>query len=111
MWKCEQCGEQIEDQFDTCWKCAGSPDEPEGGRLLQGDVGGRPGDSMQCPRCSAGMKFTGARQIEEDTRGSLMGALFGDTFADSESFDVYVCTRCGRVELFVAGIGNEFRSQ
>ena len=22
MWRCTKCGEEIEDQFDTCWKCA-----------------------------------------------------------------------------------------
>ena len=22
MWKCSTCGEQIEDAFDSCWKCA-----------------------------------------------------------------------------------------
>jgi hypothetical protein len=22
MWICKQCGEKIEDQFDSCWKCA-----------------------------------------------------------------------------------------
>ena len=22
MWKCQTCGEEIEDQFDSCWKCA-----------------------------------------------------------------------------------------
>lgn len=22
MWTCQKCGEQIEDQFDSCWKCA-----------------------------------------------------------------------------------------
>jgi hypothetical protein len=21
MWKCSTCGEQIDDQFDSCWKC------------------------------------------------------------------------------------------
>jgi hypothetical protein len=26
-----------------------------------------------------------------------------------ENFDVYVCPRCGHVELFVEGIGEEFR--
>ena len=40
MWTCETCGELIDDQFDTCWKCAGQgldgidpeaslPDEPK----------------------------------------------------------------------------------
>jgi hypothetical protein len=26
MWTCNKCGEKIEDQFDSCWKCAGEPD-------------------------------------------------------------------------------------
>jgi hypothetical protein len=31
MWNCTKCGEPIEDQFDTCWKC-GTPkaDAPAG---------------------------------------------------------------------------------
>jgi hypothetical protein len=33
MWTCKKCGEQIDDQFDSCWKCAttkdGSPAPPE----------------------------------------------------------------------------------
>lgn len=24
MWTCAKCGEQIDDQFDSCWKCAGA---------------------------------------------------------------------------------------
>lgn len=26
MWTCPKCQESIEDQFDTCWKCAGRRD-------------------------------------------------------------------------------------
>ena len=26
MWTCDKCGEEIEDQFDACWRCAGEPD-------------------------------------------------------------------------------------
>ncbi len=22
MWTCEKCGERIEDQFDSCWRCS-----------------------------------------------------------------------------------------
>jgi len=29
MWKCEKCGEAIEDQFDSCWKCTPVRVEPE----------------------------------------------------------------------------------
>src|SRR5664280_191138 len=27
MWTCPKCGEKIEDHFDSCWKCAGSPEQ------------------------------------------------------------------------------------
>jgi hypothetical protein len=37
-----------------------------------------------------------------------MGEI-GELFVNKERFDVYVCNRCGRVELFVDGIGEEFR--
>ena len=29
MWTCPKCGEKIEDQFDSCWKCAGRPEQKE----------------------------------------------------------------------------------
>ena len=28
FWVCPKCGEKIEDQFDSCWKCAGQPEHP-----------------------------------------------------------------------------------
>jgi hypothetical protein len=28
MWRCPNCGEQNEDQFDSCWKCAKADPEP-----------------------------------------------------------------------------------
>ena len=27
MWTCEKCGEKHEDEFDSCWKCAGEPEK------------------------------------------------------------------------------------
>ncbi len=29
MWTCPKCGEKIEGQFDSCWKCAASPQQVE----------------------------------------------------------------------------------
>ncbi len=29
MWKCQTCGEQIDDQFDSCWKCTQVEPVPE----------------------------------------------------------------------------------
>jgi serpin B len=32
MWTCSKCGEKLEDQFDSCWKCAGSPEQSRSGK-------------------------------------------------------------------------------
>ena len=32
MWQCKKCGEEIEDTFDSCWKC-GTPDDGSSPRL------------------------------------------------------------------------------
>lgn len=29
MWTCPKCGERLEDQFDSCWKCAGQATRPD----------------------------------------------------------------------------------
>jgi hypothetical protein len=34
MWHCPNCGEQNEDQFDSCWRCT-KTDPDEGGKLAQ----------------------------------------------------------------------------
>ena len=30
MWTCKKCGEKIEDQFDSCWKCSTAREVSEG---------------------------------------------------------------------------------
>jgi serpin B len=34
MWTCPKCGEKIEDQFDSCWKCAAQPKRTASSPLL-----------------------------------------------------------------------------
>lgn len=65
---------------------------------------------MICPRCDTDLEYVGAKRFHEGSRGwgFALGDL-GELFTNRESFDVYVCPRCGRVELFVDGIGKEFR--
>jgi hypothetical protein len=61
-------------------------------------------------RCDTELQYVGTKRFHEGTRGwgFALGDL-GELFVNRESFDVYVCGRCGRVELFVDGIGEEFR--
>ena len=67
-------------------------------------------DPMKCPRCDQTLKFAGTKKFHEGTQWGFLGNL-GELFENSESFDGYYCPRCGRVELFVDGIGEDFRKQ
>jgi hypothetical protein len=69
-------------------------------------------DPMRCARCETTLEFVGTKKFHEGTRtlGLFFGEI-GELFQHREHFDVYVCPRCGRVELFVDGIGEEFRPQ
>ncbi|HWG39548.1 MAG TPA: hypothetical protein VN658_03285 [Candidatus Acidoferrales bacterium] len=85
MWNCGQCGEAIEDQFDSCWKCAG------GTQTARGTV-------MQCLRCKQNLEYYGSKRFYE---GGHFAHLMGDLFVNRERFDVYACPGCGHVEFFV----------
>ena len=63
---------------------------------------------MKCPRCETDLAHVGAKSFHEGTRWGFLGEV-GELFVNRERFDVYLCPRCGRVELFVDGIGEEFR--
>ena len=65
---------------------------------------------VSCPRCEMELQYVGTKKFHEGSRvwGFWLGDL-GELFVNREHFDVYVCPRCGRVELFIDGIGEEFR--
>ncbi len=65
-------------------------------------------DPMRCPRCDVALEYAGTRDFHEGTRWGVLGEL-GELFVNKEHFDVYACPRCGRVEFFVDGVGEEFR--
>lgn len=67
-------------------------------------------DPMVCARCDAALSYAGTKKFHEGTRawGFFLGDL-GELFTNREHFDVYVCPRCGRVEFFVDGLGEELR--
>ena len=100
MWTCSKCGEKLQDNFDSCWKCnhtrAGEPVVASTQHLLD------------CVRCAIKMEYVGTKRFHEGPRWGVLGDL-GELFVKRESFDVFVCPRCGRVEFFIEGIGEEFR--
>ena len=65
--------------------------------------------SLLCARCNTALDFVGTKRLHEGGRWGVLGDL-GELFVKRERFDVYVCPRCGRVEFFVDGIGEEHRA-
>jgi hypothetical protein len=63
---------------------------------------------IACSRCDLALTYVGRKRFHEGTNWGVLGEI-GEFFVKREHFDVYVCPRCGRVELFVDGIGEEQR--
>ena len=92
MWKCERCGEAIEDEFNACWKCAEQEAEQRKTPRL----------ALQCLRCQTGMEYQGRKHLHE-----------GDWIDRTRHLplDAYVCPRCGYLELFAGNVGEELRPE
>lgn len=107
LWQCPECKERLESKFSECWKCgyvrgSGGDEEMK--------EGWEASDPMHCPTCQLQLDYLGTKKFHEGTRAApfLLGEL-GELFVNREHFDVYVCSRCGRVEFFLEGVGEDFR--
>lgn len=127
MWQCVKCREKLEDSFNVCWNCGTSRDGTEDPSFVKvDDMPPEPHDvaptseappmkpraeksPISCPRCDRKLDYVGSKVFHEGTRWGVLGD-FAELFVNKERFDVYCCPRCGRVEFFVDGIGEEFRS-
>ena len=65
---------------------------------------------LQCTRCNTALDFVGTRRFQEEGRWTAFLGDLGEFFVKREKFNVYVCPRCGRVEFFVEGVGEEYRA-
>jgi len=114
MWRCSKCNEEVGDDFNACWNCGTWQDgtvDPDFRKVPEAvnDTPAEPTHPIACPRCDLSLTFIGTKKIHEGSRGwDAMGG-FWELFKHRESFDVYMCPRCGRVEFFVDGVGEEFR--
>lgn len=65
---------------------------------------------IACPRCNETLEHLGTKRFHEGTNWGALGEL-GELFVKRERFDIYACPRCGRVEFFVDGLGEQYRPQ
>ena len=63
---------------------------------------------ISCQRCQTALDYVGIKKFHEGTNWGFFGEI-GELFVKKQHFDVYVCKKCGHVEMFVDGIGEEFR--
>ncbi len=64
--------------------------------------------NITCAICTVPLNYAGTKKFHEGTRWGILGDI-GELFVNKETFDVYFCPQCGKVEFFVDGIGEEHR--
>lgn len=66
--------------------------------------------ALDCLRCRTGLQYMGTKKFHEGTRWSVFGDL-AELFENREQYDVYMCPQCGKVEMFVDGVGDAMRGE
>ncbi len=97
---CPKCNAEVEDSFDICWKCNYSFTEEK--IITIKDVEDLLHKEINCLRCHIPMKYSGNYRFHEGAKLGLFGNLF-EAFVNRESFDLYICPKCGKVEFFSPG--------
>ena len=95
---CPNCNTEIEDNFEFCWKCNYSLTEGKVLDFYESDKG----RSIDCMRCGVRLIYSGNYKFHEGHRSGFFGNMF-ELFVNRESFDLYVCPKCGKVEFYVPG--------
>jgi Zn finger protein HypA/HybF involved in hydrogenase expression len=96
MKQCPNCKEEIEDGFEICWNCNYSLTDKKKLEFTDQKEDGR---QLDCLRCCVPMKFSGIYKFHEGSNPGIFGNLF-ELMMNRESFDLYVCPKCGKVEFF-----------
>jgi hypothetical protein len=107
MWTCPKCNEQLEDQFDSCWRCA--QEKYQSALETRLDVWEQPVETHSCAKCGSHKIIPRARILD---RGEAPYELM--TFVEEEPYSflfpgrVYsslratICGNCGYTEIWAA---------
>ncbi len=95
---CPKCKNEIESSLSYCPNCHYDLSE------INKEIGIRPQGpkSVDCLRCKVTLEYQGNYRFHEGTRVGALGNLF-ELFTNRESFDLYSCPKCGKVEFFIPG--------
>ncbi|MBK6564731.1 MAG: hypothetical protein IPL63_16580 [Saprospiraceae bacterium] len=99
MKTCPTCKSEVEDTFGKFLNCQfsfvdGVKLYPENQTVSNG--------SKLCLRFDVPMEFQGNFRFHEGSKIGVLGNLF-ELFTNRESFDLYNCPNCGKVDFFLPG--------
>lgn len=97
MNRCPNCETELEDNFGVCKRCNYSLSE---GRVINFEEMYGETKELKCLRCNIKLFYSGNYKFHEGMRIGMIGNLLG-SLGNRESFDLYVCRSCGKVEFFL----------
>jgi len=99
---CPACNAEIDASLNFCLFC-----KQDLNSIIELDKNLNPGPvkEIECLRCRIPMSYNGNVRFHEGTRMGAFGDLF-ELFTNRESFDLYFCPKCGKVEFFLPEIMN-----
>ncbi len=104
MKNCPNCNAEREDGFELCWNCGYSFTEKKIIEIDNIETDGK-GKKINCLRCKTAMLYSGNYKFHEGMPTGFFGAI-GELFINRESFDLYLCPKCGKVEFFSSSHNN-----
>ena len=99
MKNCPNCKSEVDDHFELCWNCNYSFFDKrvlELHELTKVETE----KEIACLRCKIPMKYSGEFKFHEGSRAGIFGSVF-EIFQNRESFDLYHCPKCRKVEFFI----------
>lgn len=97
MKNCPNCNEEIIEDFQICWNCNYSFNEKQ---VIEFEEQTRGSRNINCIRCNTKLLFSGNYKFHEGASIGFLGNLF-EAFVNRESFDIYTCPKCGKVEFYI----------
>lgn len=105
MKNCPNCNAEIEDNFELCWNCNYSLTAQ---KIIDIKDLNENKKQIDCLRCKLPMLFSGEYKFHEGPKIGILGNIF-EAFVNRESFDLYVCPKCGKVEFFTPLNNGEYK--
>jgi len=96
MKNCPNCNSELDDNFELCWNCNYSLTEKKVVIIKDNAQGDK---EIDCLRCNIPLIYSGRFKFHEGPQIGVFGSIF-EIFQNRESFDIYLCPKCGKVEFY-----------